>query len=115
MDGDDIDEIVWDDDLGVTGRNNSYYVYKFVDGQFKLITPVEPGYTRIGSGFSTVNSSAQYGQIKDLDGDGVMEIITAFSDYRDENDKPDYKIYKFNGSEYFLWYEGGYPLPLHLQ
>ena len=58
-------------------------------------------------GKTIVHSLSEFGQITDLDDDGIMEIVTAF---RDGNDEPDYKIYKFNGSEYFLWYEGGYPL-----
>ena len=38
--------------------------------------------------------------MKDLDNDGIQEIVVG---HRDESDKKVFSIYKFNGSEYVLW------------
>ena len=107
IDNDGIDEIVWDGDLGVTGRSNAFYVYKFTGDKFKIITPIEIQESTVSSikikyGWTLLAGSSELSYIKDIDDDKVLEIIVGS---RDENEKALVFIYKFNGSEYYLWKE----------
>ncbi|MBI3589381.1 MAG: VCBS repeat-containing protein [Candidatus Liptonbacteria bacterium] len=106
INNDGIDEIVWDYDLGVTGRNNAIYIYKFDKDKFRLITPIE---IEESSKFST---SIKYGRtilsgdndltyMKDIDGDKIQEIVVGYR----EGNIINRQTYKFNGQEYKLWKE----------
>lgn len=108
IDNDNLDEIVWEGDLSVTGSNNSFYVYKFVNNNLKLITPIKtlegvtPNGLQFKSFFTLLSGDNDLTYMKDIDGDNIQEIIVG---YRDEKEEIVSKIYKFNDTEYFLWKE----------
>ncbi len=107
IDSDGTPEIVFDGYIGVTGRDNAIYVYKFVDNTVKLITPFEELETTI---FPTkfkyrstlLGGTVELTYIKDIDNDGIQEIVVGSDN---EDGTKDMKIYKFNGSKYYLWKE----------
>ena len=102
LDADGIPEIVWDGDLGATGRSNAYYVYKFADEHFKLITPVELKGSTLKYGRTLLSGEPEYSSIQDIDNDGVMEIIVGYSNQAGSIVK---RTYKFDGEQYVLWAE----------
>ncbi len=107
IDNDGIDEIVWAGDLGVTGRSGAFYVYKFTSDKFKIITPIEIQESTVSSikikyGWTILVGDAELAYIRDIDDDKIQEIAVG---YRDENEKALVFIYKFNGTEYYLWKE----------
>jgi len=102
IDSDGVQEIVWEGDLGATGRNSSIYVYRFNSNTFYLITPVEyregvVSGIAIRYGWTLISGLPELTYIKDVDNDGMMEITTG---YYDENGKFLKQVYKFDGSEY---------------
>ena len=108
IDNDNLDEIIWEGDLSVTGSNNSFYVYRFENNNLKLITPtktlegITPNGLQFKSFFTLLSGDSELTYIKDLDSDHIQEITVG---HRDENDKIVSKIYKYNGSKYYLWKE----------
>ncbi|MBI3631042.1 MAG: hypothetical protein HY221_01780 [Candidatus Sungbacteria bacterium] len=89
---DGIPEIVVQDIPGASGSNIAYTIYTWRDKTFKVMIPTEP----FGKGTATKVG----GQIKDIDGDKIMEIIDG---YIDEKNMLHQEIYKYNGTEYYLW------------
>ena len=104
IDSDEISEIVWEGDLGATGRSHAFYVYRFDGDTFQLITPVQVREGTVSGvpieyGWTSVNGLPELTFMKDVDGDGVLEITTG---YYDENGDAISKIYTFNGSQYSM-------------
>lgn len=103
INSDNINEIFVTDGGGGNTTNCILYIYQWRDGTFHLISPYEELNPQAGkfTKMSTVEncgSAIRDGFLKDLDGDGVDELIQT-------NRKATKKIYKFNGTEYKLWKE----------
>ena len=113
INSDGIPEIVWEYDLGVTGRNNAFYVYKFAGDRFKIITPVRTveGITPSGSilkyNDTLLSGDSGLTQMEDIDNDGVQEITVGdwMGAIGDNAGGKDIKIYKYDGDKYYLWKE----------
>ena len=113
INSDGIPEIVWEYDLGVTGRNNAFYVYKFAGDRFKIITPVRTveGITPSGSilkyNDTLLSGDSGLTQMEDIDNDGVQEITVGdwMGAIGDNAGGKDIKIYKYKGERYYLWKE----------
>ena len=113
INNDGIPEIVWGYDLGVTGRNNAFYVYKFIGNGFRIVTPVDAWETVTSPGtvlkYSRTLLSGDSGltYMEDIDKDGIQEIIVG--DWKgnigDNAGGKDIKIYKYDGDKYYLWKE----------
>src|SRR3989344_789865 len=110
INSDGIPEIVWEYDLGVTGRNNAFYVYKFENSGFKLITPLlttTPSGSTWNYNITLLCGDSGLTQMEDIDNDGVQEIMVG--DWKgsigDNTAGKDIKIYKYDGDKYYLWKE----------
>jgi hypothetical protein len=116
INNDGISEIVWEYDLGVTGRNNCFYIYKFVNDRFGLITPAKTielitpsgGTLKYNRTLLCGDSALTY--MKDIDNDGIPEIMVGeFTNAIIGDDiggrAKDIRIYKYDGDKYYLWKE----------
>lgn len=107
IDNDGIAELIWEGDGGVTGENNSIYVYKFNGSGFKLITPAETAEVvnlkgeKIKHISTILGGDSDLTYMKDIDGDKIQEIVVGYR----EGNIINRQIYKFNGQEYKLWKE----------
>lgn len=109
INSDGISEIVWEYDLGVTGRNNCFYVYKFVGDGFELITPakaiegITPSGTTLRYNRTLLCGLNEFTNMRDIDNDGVPEIIVG---HEKINSNKKFEIYKYDGEKYYLWKSG---------
>ncbi|MEK7621835.1 MAG: hypothetical protein AAB415_01520 [Patescibacteria group bacterium] len=101
INNDEVDEIVWEGDLSVTGRTNAFYIYKFVGNTFKRISPLQKDSTDTYL-LTELVGSAELTFMKDIDADKIQDIIVG---YEQSEGKKIAKIFKWNGSEYSLWKE----------
>ena len=113
INNDGIKEIVWEYDLGVTGRNNSFYVYKFAGDGFKLVTPMKivelttPLGITLKYNRTLIGGDSSLTYMSDIDNDGIQEITVGdwMGVIGDNAGGKDIKIYKYDGDKYYLWKE----------
>jgi len=110
INNDGINEIVWEYYLGVTGRDNCFYVYKFENSGFKLITPLlttTPSGSTWNYNITLLCGDSGLTQMEDIDNDGVQEITVGdwMGVIGDNAGGKDIKIYKYDGDKYYLWKE----------
>ncbi|MBI3589387.1 MAG: VCBS repeat-containing protein [Candidatus Liptonbacteria bacterium] len=110
INNDGIPEIIWDGYFGATGRDSAFYVYKFNNTGFKLITPTETIKTSSITYKQTIlGGDSGFTQIEDIDNDKIQEIIVGYRDggiiVGDRSGVIHRQIYKFNGQTYELWKE----------
>ena len=108
INSDGISEIVWEYDLGVTGRNNSFYVYKFIGDRFKIVTPVETVELTTPFGIrykynTLLGGDPELTYMSDIDNDGVQEIIVGTGE---TSGNKEFEIYKYDGEKYYFWKKG---------
>jgi hypothetical protein len=108
INSDGIKEIVWEYYLGVTGRDNCFYVYKFENSGFELITPLlttTPSGSTWNYNTTLLCGDSGLTQMEDIDNDGVQEITVGdwIGAIGDNAGGKDIKIYKYDGDKYYLW------------